>query len=327
MATKPTINSKLSTRNFTTGHKPWKYIAMHYTANNGDTALGNCNYFYSAYRGASAHFFVDENSIWQCVSLNNTAWHVGAKKYYHPSARNSNTIGIEMCSRKDASGKYYIKDATVENARKLVRWLMGEYGISVSNVIRHYDVTHKICPEPWVRNSALFINFKNSLSVENVNPVHWAKVYADKALAKGWITDKNYWYNLDGYTTKSCTLALLDKISGGTWGSNEADPSIHWVQPIIISLMGKKVIYDKDVWLNNPDAPISKALFLALICNMKGGVSDLYKNRTPDHWARNCLDTLCDLGIVQSPQEWCKDFEAQVSRGMVLAMCCKAFGA
>ena len=323
MVEKPTINTKLTTRNFSSGHRPWKYIAMHYTANNGDTALANCNYFYTVYREASAHFFIDENSIWQCVSLDNTAWHVGANKYNHPYARNSNTIGIEMCSRKDANGKYYIKDAVVENAKKLVKWLMQEYNIPVSNVIRHYDVMGKVCPEPWVRNPELFENFKTSLTT----PDHWARVYADKAFAKGWITDKDYWYNFDGYTTKSCVLALLDKISGGTWTSAESDASIHWVQPTIISLMGKKVITDKNEWLTNPDAPISKALFLALICNMKGGVSDLYKNRKPDHWARNCLDTLCDLGIVKSPQEWCDCFEGQVSRGMVLAMCCKAFGA
>ena len=66
---------------------------------------------------------------------------------------------------------------------------------------------------------------------------------------------------------------------------------------------------------------------MALIDNATGGMTARYKGRNADHWARNCLDTLCDLRIVQSPQEWCNDFEAQVSRGMVLAMCCKAFGA
>ena len=57
---------------------------------------------------------------------------------------------------------------------------------------------------------------------------------------------------------------------------------------------------------------------------MKGGVSDSYKNRTPDHWARNCLDTLCDRGIIQTPQSW-TDFEAEVSKGLTMAIFCKTF--
>ena len=31
-----------------------KYIVIHFTSNNGDTALNNCNYFSGANRGASA---------------------------------------------------------------------------------------------------------------------------------------------------------------------------------------------------------------------------------------------------------------------------------
>ena len=42
-----------------------KYIVVHYTANNGDTAAGNGNYFSSPNRKASAHYFVDENSVVQ----------------------------------------------------------------------------------------------------------------------------------------------------------------------------------------------------------------------------------------------------------------------
>ena len=51
---------------------------------------------------------------------------------------------------------------------------------------------------------------------------------------------------------------------------------------------------------------------------------DLYKNRIPDHWARNCLDTLCDRGIIQTPQSW-TDFEAEVSKGLTMAIFCKTF--
>ncbi|MGE4214109.1 MAG: N-acetylmuramoyl-L-alanine amidase [Anaerotignaceae bacterium] len=54
-----------------------KYIVLHYTANNGDTAKGNCKYFASAGRKASAHYFVDENRVYQSVPDSDAAWSVG----------------------------------------------------------------------------------------------------------------------------------------------------------------------------------------------------------------------------------------------------------
>ena len=44
-----------------------KYIVLHYTGNKGDTANNNVNYFYNGNRGASAHYFVDDNSIYHSV--------------------------------------------------------------------------------------------------------------------------------------------------------------------------------------------------------------------------------------------------------------------
>lgn len=71
------IKKNLTTQNFNTGNAGRiKYIVIHYTANNGDTALANTNYFKS-YRGASAHYFVDENNIYQSIEDKNIAWHCG----------------------------------------------------------------------------------------------------------------------------------------------------------------------------------------------------------------------------------------------------------
>lgn len=156
------IKKNLTTQNFNTGNiGRIKYIVIHYTANNGDTALENTNYFKS-YRGASAHYFVDETSIYQSIEDKNIAWHCGANHYKHPYCRNSNSIGIELCSRKRKN--YYFKDETVTNAVWLVKYLMAKYNVPITNVIRHYDVTGKICPEPYVRDSKAWQNFKARLS-------------------------------------------------------------------------------------------------------------------------------------------------------------------
>lgn len=147
-----------------------KYIVIHYTANNGDTAEGNCNYFFKENRNASAHYFVDENEIWQSVKDNNVAWHCGANSYKHKTCRNSNSIGIEMCSRI-INGKYIIDLKTVSNAIELTKFLMKKYNISVDNILRHYDVTGKDCPRPFVENENLWLNFKARLEDEMVSNI------------------------------------------------------------------------------------------------------------------------------------------------------------
>jgi N-acetylmuramoyl-L-alanine amidase len=156
------IKQNLTTQNFDTGTTSRiKYIVIHYTANDGDTALGNTNYFKS-YRGASAHYFVDENNIYQSVEDKNIAWHCGANKYYHSYCRNANSLGVELCSVKN-NGVYGFKDKTVDNAVELTKLLMQKYNVPAANVVRHYDVTHKNCPEPYVRDETAWSKFKARL--------------------------------------------------------------------------------------------------------------------------------------------------------------------
>ena len=150
--------------NFTKGRKQKiQYIVVHYTANNGDTAEGNGKYFSGADRNTSAHYFVDEIKIVRSVFDKDTAWHCGAKIYRHKKCRNENSIGVEMCSKKDSNGQYYINQKTQNNAAELVKWLMKKYDIPIENVLRHYDVTGKLCPEPFAKNQKLWLDFKQKL--------------------------------------------------------------------------------------------------------------------------------------------------------------------
>lgn len=148
--------------------QPVRYIVMHYTANNGDTARNNCDYYHRVGGlQASAHYFVDEHGVMQSVREGDTAWHCGARAYWHPECRNGNSIGIEMCSRKRADGSYYIKPETVANAAALAREIMQRYGIDTDHVLRHYDVTGKRCPMPWVDDPAQWAAFKDMLTPKN----------------------------------------------------------------------------------------------------------------------------------------------------------------
>ena len=158
------INKLLTTVNYNKmTNKQNKFIVIHYVGATGG-AEANCKYFKSVYRGASAHYFVGHNGeIWQCVEDNNKAWHCGAKKYKHSSCRNSNSIGIEMCCKKDAGGKWYFEQATINSTIGLVKELMNKYNIPAANVLRHYDITGKVCPEPYVSNIKAWENFKAAL--------------------------------------------------------------------------------------------------------------------------------------------------------------------
>ena len=145
--------------------QPVRYIVMHYTANNGDTARNNCDYYHRVGGlQASAHYFCDEYGAMQSVLECDTAWHCGARAYWHPECRNANSIGIEMCSRKRADGSYYILPETVANAAALAREIMQRYGIDTEHVVRHYDVTGKRCPMPWVDDPAQWAAFKAMLT-------------------------------------------------------------------------------------------------------------------------------------------------------------------
>ena len=160
-----------NTDNYRAGRtQPVRYIVMHYTANNGDTARNNCDYYHRVGGlQASAHYFVDEYGVMQSVREGDTAWHCGARAYWHPECRNGNSIGIEMCSRKRADGSYYILPETVANAAALAREIMQRYGIDTDHVLRHYDVTGKRCPMPWVDDPAQWAAFLAMLTPEHQN--------------------------------------------------------------------------------------------------------------------------------------------------------------
>lgn len=171
-------------RNYRKGREfPINWICLHFTANNGDTAQNNADYF--AREGglnASAHYFVDTERIVQSVKDSDTAWHCGRERggSYYNDCRNANSIGIEMCSII-RNGVYVIPEATMKNAAKLTRELMAKYHIPVSRVCRHYDVTRKNCPEPWIRNPQLWEKFKTMLTEKEVEDMTEAQT---RAIAK-----------------------------------------------------------------------------------------------------------------------------------------------
>ena len=152
---------------------PIMYIVIHYTGAEG-TAKNNVDYFNGGNRGASADFFVSQNGeIWQYNPdlKRYYSWHCGGGRQsdrggsFYGKCKNSNSIGIELCTHQGSNG-WIFYDATIEAARVLVRYLMDEYGVKQANVIRHFDVNGKACPNVygWISPSDKWDKFKASLS-------------------------------------------------------------------------------------------------------------------------------------------------------------------
>lgn len=149
-----------------------KYIVIHYTANDGDSDEGNGNYFANNIVKASAHYFVDGDSVTQSVPDDYVAWSVGDKKYsncnktgggkFYGQCNNTNSISIEMCDEV-RNGKSDFSAATIENAIELTKILMKKYNVDISRVIRHFDVSGKPCPAPYV-DAAKWSEFKNIIT-------------------------------------------------------------------------------------------------------------------------------------------------------------------
>ena len=147
--------------------KQVKGVVVHYTANPGTDAVENRNYFNNLPKNnqgkknktyASSHFVIGlEGQILQCIPLNEIA--------YASNERNSDTISIECC-HPDKSGRF--NKATYQALKELVVYLCLTYDLEAEDVIRHYDVTGKLCPLYFVKHedkwTAFLTEIKNELA-------------------------------------------------------------------------------------------------------------------------------------------------------------------
>ncbi len=136
-----------------------KYIVIHYTGNSRDTAKGNANYFHNSIVEASAHFFVDDTSIYQSVKLKDIAWSVGVLYGNAPfwgKCNNANSINIEMCC---TAGNFRVGNKAITNTIYLTAFLCKKLGIGANQVdkylVRHFDVCAKKCPAQMSGNNNL----------------------------------------------------------------------------------------------------------------------------------------------------------------------------
>lgn len=140
-------------------------VVVHYTANPGTDAEENRNYFNNLPKlnknkknptYASSHFVIGlEGQIVQCIPLNEMS--------YASNDRNKDTISIECC-HPDDTGKF--GTLTYKALVELVSYLCIRYDLDESDVIRHYDVTGKMCPLYYVRHEDEWEAFKKRVALK-----------------------------------------------------------------------------------------------------------------------------------------------------------------
>ena len=130
-------------------------VVIHYVGNPGTSAQANRNYFESLSTGeentyASAHFVVGlEGEVIQCIPLTEIA--------YASNGRNDDTVAVEVC-HPDETGQF--SDLTYGQVVELTAWLCETYLLKPNeDVIRHYDVTGKICPKYYVDHEDAWTQF------------------------------------------------------------------------------------------------------------------------------------------------------------------------
>jgi N-acetylmuramoyl-L-alanine amidase CwlA len=220
LANKSNYGSKRSTSSI-------KYIVIHYTGNDGDTDESNATYFKNNVVKASAHYFVDSDSVTQSVADDYVAYSVGGSKYsncsttgggkHYGKCTNSNSISIELCDDKK-NGTVYPSDSTIANALELTKKLMKKYDIDAEHVIRHFDVTGKSCPEYWcgsdAKNKKWNTAFWNKLSTTDTSTESFlVKVLVDDLNIRNGAGTS---YSIVGQAKKNVKYTIVK--TSGNWG-------------------------------------------------------------------------------------------------------------
>lgn len=126
-------------------------ITIHYTGKAEVPALNTWKYFNNNNVYASSHYIVGlEGEIYYAVPMNEIA--------YTSNDANSYSIGIE-CATTGKDDHYSDKEYT--SLVHLCAWLCDYYKLDPKkDIIRHYDVTKKLCPRYFVNNKDKFEQFK-----------------------------------------------------------------------------------------------------------------------------------------------------------------------
>ncbi|WP_295215866.1 peptidoglycan recognition family protein [Ruminococcus sp.] len=144
-------------------------IAVHWVGNPGSTAAANRNYFQTTSTEVSSNYIIGlSGEVICCIPDEEVSWCT--------NQANSYTVSIETC-HPDATGKF--NTATYNALVELTAQLCKKYGLDPQKggVIRHFDVTGKVCPKWFVPRAKGGTDTNSS--------ANWMKFLSDVAAKMG----------------------------------------------------------------------------------------------------------------------------------------------
>lgn len=186
--------------------KQVKNIVVHWVGNANSTAIANRNYFESLKEKksfASSHYIVGlQGEIIQCIPEDEVA--------YHAKEANSYSIGIEVC-HPDWIGKFSNK--TYESLINLLADLCKRYNLEpTTSIIRHYDVTKKLCPKYYVEHSQDWKQLRLDVADVIIEDKELIAAAA-KIVSEGIQVNVTSWNSIGKINLKNVP-ALIDKLGG-----------------------------------------------------------------------------------------------------------------
>lgn len=228
-------------------------IVVHWVGNAGSTAQANRNYFESLrYKRvfASAHYIIGlEGEILQCIPENEIA--------YHATTANGYSIGIENC-HPDWSGKF--NDQTYKSLIELCADICKRYKLNPdTDIIRHYDVSKKICPKYYVEHIEAWKTLKKDVrqKIEENKGMDIELLEAVQGIIDyGVLLDIKIWGNMQTMNMKYAKL-MIEKIGKGL-GQESYKQTIEY-------LVSKGCINTPQIWIEERFKPeFCRALILKI---------------------------------------------------------------
>ena len=178
-------------------------IAVHWVGNPNTSAEANRNYFQNTDRAVSSNYIVGlKGEIICCIPDNEVSWCTNQANGY--------TVSIETCHPDDTG---IFNDDTYKSLVELTAMLCNKYNLNPlkNGVIRHFDVTRKVCPKCFVAKS------KGGSDDNNCTRYHKFLNDVAKAMEQTFTTDKEYPYKvkvLDNALNIRDSASINAKING-----------------------------------------------------------------------------------------------------------------
>ena len=217
-------------------------IVIHWVGNAGSTAKANRNYFENLRSNEKNYAIGLSGEIIRCIPETEVA--------YHANNANSYSIGIENC-HPDWSGKF--NEMTYESLIELCAMLCEKYGLDpMKALIRHYDVTKKLCPKYYVEHTAAWQKLKQDVKVKMASekPTTDVDVILQEAVkgivAFGVKLDVNVWSHMETMNMKYART-MVERI-GTKFGMKSYEETIEF-------LVKNECINTREIWDNQQFKP------------------------------------------------------------------------